>query len=89
MSAGLPCVVSDVGGNQELIEHGKNGFLYKLNEESMLPEYIKELINDRKLREQMGANNQLKARKTFSVEQMASQYINQYQTMCKSISSSV
>lgn len=81
LSAGLPCVVSDVGGNKELIEHGKNGFLYKLNEENLLPEFIKELINDRELREQMRINNQRKAMITFSVEKMASHYINQYQTM--------
>ncbi len=81
LSAGLPCVVSNVGGNKELIEHGENGFVYELNEENQLPERINQLTYDCQLRKQMKANNQQKAKTVFSVEQMLSQYINKYQAM--------
>lgn len=37
---GIPCVASYVGGVPEMLEHGKEGFLYTFNEPLMLAEYI-------------------------------------------------
>jgi glycosyltransferase involved in cell wall biosynthesis len=41
MSAGLPCVVSNIRGNVDLIKHGKGGFLCGANE---VDEYKKEAV---------------------------------------------
>jgi len=39
------CVLSDVGGNPEIIEHGKNGFLFKSNNKTDLIEKLSYVID--------------------------------------------
>jgi glycosyltransferase involved in cell wall biosynthesis len=44
MACGLPVIASNIGGNNELVVHGKNGFLFNLNEPDSLSHYILEMI---------------------------------------------
>ncbi|MGE5671976.1 MAG: glycosyltransferase family 4 protein [Fibrobacterota bacterium] len=44
MSCGLPVIASNIGGNNELVVHGKNGFLFNLTEPDTLSHYILEVI---------------------------------------------
>lgn len=37
---GTPCIASYVGGNMDMLEHNREGFLYCFNEPNMLAEYI-------------------------------------------------
>mgnify|MGYP000211398130 CR=1 FL=1 len=41
---GIPCVASYVGGVPEMLDHGKEGFLYTFNEPLMLAEYISQIF---------------------------------------------
>ena len=59
MSVGVPCVVSNVGSNQNIVEDGVNGFLAKTNEEWV--EKLSRLIDDAGLRKRVG----LAGRKTI------------------------
>jgi glycogen(starch) synthase len=54
MGAGLPIIASDVGGNNEIVHEGENGFLIKGDDIDLLAEKITLLINDAAIREQMG-----------------------------------
>lgn len=65
MSAGLPCVVSDIRGNVDLIEDG--GFLHNPNDVDRLAEAINTLVNDKHLRKSTGLTN-LEKIKRFDVE---------------------
>lgn len=53
MSVGIPCVVSDASPNRVMIEEGVNGFLAKDDDEWV--EKLSRLLNDRALRERVGA----------------------------------
>jgi glycosyltransferase involved in cell wall biosynthesis/MoaA/NifB/PqqE/SkfB family radical SAM enzyme len=43
--AGLPVVASDAGGMAELVEHGKNGYLFPLGDEEALARTLQEIVD--------------------------------------------
>ena len=49
MSIGLPAVVSDFGGNPFLIEHEKNGLVFKCNDSRELAHCIERMMFEKKL----------------------------------------
>lgn len=57
---GIPIVASDCGPYPEFVEHGKTGFLVKRDHE--WGKYLRDLVNDEGMREEMGANAKAKAR---------------------------
>lgn len=54
MGAGLPIIASDVGGNNEIVHEGENGFLIKGNNVDEIAARLVRLINDTTLRQRMG-----------------------------------
>lgn len=61
MACGLPVVATDVSGNKEVVEDGKNGLLVPPKSPHMMAEAISTLIEDEELRMKLGKN----ARKTI------------------------
>lgn len=57
MAIGNPIVATDVRGNNDLIEDGKNGFLVKLNDSQAMAEAIIKLYNSSELMQQFGVAN--------------------------------
>lgn len=66
MAAAVPPVVSDVGVNKDIVEHGKEGFVVPTPDSFY--DAISTLINNTKLRIEMGQNARKKVEKYFSVE---------------------
>ena len=54
MALGKPVVVSNVRGNRDLVKQGENGFLIELGDIDGLVSSLKKLIDDTKLRAEMG-----------------------------------
>lgn len=54
MMAGLPVIASDTGANPELVEDGKNGLLYRLNDANDLADKMLAVMKHPELLEQMG-----------------------------------
>lgn len=54
MVSGKPLVVTNVRGSRDLVKHRVNGFVVDLEDDQSLIESFVKLINDKKLREQMG-----------------------------------
>ena len=69
MAAGRPIVASRVGGIPDLVKDGQNGFLVKPSDVSDLSFAIKKLLDDKKMREEMGKKGRALA-KDYSVEKM-------------------
>ncbi|MES1038114.1 glycosyltransferase family 4 protein [Peribacillus simplex] len=67
MAAGLPCVVSNVRGNTDLIEEGKGGYLCGPDDIKGFAEAINNLVSNRELRSTMSFSNQEKI-KMYDVE---------------------
>ena len=59
MAAGLPCVASPVGVNNQIIRNGENGFLASSPE--LWYETLKALLVDKKLRMRMGEKGRQQA----------------------------
>jgi L-malate glycosyltransferase len=78
MAAGLPSVVTDVGGNRELIEHDCYGLVVPSNDCDRLSTAIARLLDDRQLAAHMGAGARQRAFAEFSVETQARRYEDFY-----------
>ena len=72
MAAGLPCVVSDVRGNADLIHNGEGGFLRKPFDHEGFAEDIALLLGDPALREQMAERNR-NIMKNYSLDAVLAQ----------------
>ncbi len=69
MAAGLPCIVSDIRGNRDLIENGKGGFLIEATDPSGFANALLKLIGDRVLRQNMSEYNKEKI-KEFDIDKI-------------------
>jgi glycosyltransferase involved in cell wall biosynthesis len=70
MMAGKPVVATSVGGNTELIQPGKTGFLVPPRDPVALAAAIQELVDDPSLAQAMGRRAHARIRQHFSVEAM-------------------
>lgn len=80
MASGLPVISSNVGGCNDLVKHGENGFIYKINEIDSLVEYMEKLINDRTLRNELSRNSR-KIAEVWSIKNCAGAYNEMYKIL--------
>ena len=66
MACGLPVIASPVGVNNEIVEHGVNGFLAETDRE--WADYLRILASDPKLRRQMGVAGRKKVESEYSLQ---------------------
>ena len=81
MAAGLPMIVTKVGGNPELVIHGKTGLLVPVGAPAQLGEAILRLARDRKQRITMGSAARKRQIQDFSLNTCISNYRNFYRTL--------
>jgi glycosyltransferase involved in cell wall biosynthesis len=77
MTLGKPVVATDVGGNQELVEDGKTGFLVSVGDAAGLAEAIIRLLKDPDMVQTMGQKAREKAVRQLGLER----YVNEYQSI--------
>lgn len=78
MATGLPCVVSNVGGNLELVDHDAEGYLFASGDEQALREHLARLCKDASLRKRLGDAGRARVEGEFSIEAMIERYENLY-----------
>ncbi len=78
---GIPAVAFDVGGNKEVIDHGKTGFLVEHGGLDEMRSKIDLLLSDRDLGERMGRKGVKRARVKFDGERMIKETVEFYQTI--------
>ncbi len=79
MAAGC-CVIATKGvGNDEVIIHGKNGYLYSPKNTQELSNMLKRYIN--KYPKQVGLNARKHSKKNFSMDKIAEMYIKAYKEL--------
>jgi glycosyltransferase involved in cell wall biosynthesis len=83
MSAGIPVIATNAGGNPELIGNNKEGFLIEPFDIEAFVERTETLLTDENLRLRMGEQAREKIRKTFSVESMVENYLESYRQLIK------
>ena len=75
MASGLPCIVSSIRGNQDLIENGMGGFLISPDDSYGFAKAINTLRDNRTLMERMSSWN-LKRIKEFDINFVKSSMLN-------------
>jgi glycosyltransferase involved in cell wall biosynthesis len=77
-AAGLPIVATRVGGNADIVAHGKTGLLVETGDASALAGALEKLVDDATLRQRMGARSRDWALKFGTVEAMGQAYMELY-----------
>ncbi|MBO1078793.1 glycosyltransferase family 4 protein [Roseomonas haemaphysalidis] len=70
LACGIPTIASDVGGNTEIVEHGRTGLLFRKGDAAELAAAIARLARDPALRARIAAEGQ-RAGGRFTFERMA------------------
>jgi glycosyltransferase involved in cell wall biosynthesis len=88
MASGIPCIVSDAGGNSELITNGINGYTFKLDNVDELAERILLLLDDEQKQKDFASKSMTKIIKQMTMETMISSYETYFdkiveQTRCR------
>lgn len=78
--SGLPCIVSDVGGNSELVTQGVNGTLFKTGNIPQITQALNDLSTDATMRHTY-ASNARKTRDAFSLSKCTSEYMSLYASL--------
>ena len=78
MAAGKPVVCSNVGGNNELIKHGLNGYLYPVGDIQQLSNYLIALLESADDRKAFGLNGQRQVVENFSMNNMINDTLKVY-----------
>jgi glycosyltransferase involved in cell wall biosynthesis len=68
MAYGLPCVVTNIDGHNEVVLHGHNGLLVTLGSAEELAEAIKYLLVSKEERERMGINGRKRVEEFFNAD---------------------
>ena len=74
MFAGRPVVASDAGGNRELVEAGRTGFIIAPEDVGALAEGLGRLVADGELRARMGWAGQQRALRRFTLERTVAEF---------------
>lgn len=78
MSAGLPIVISDVGGVRETIKHDRTGILVKENDVEGFAQQVARLIEDREFARQLGNRARSFVSNEYSIQTAVSNVFDTY-----------
>ena len=79
MAAGVPCIVSDAGGNRELLHNGDNGLVFPLDDHHELVRCIEALLADEATRKTFIDRSRRRIEEHFSIENMIAAYEGLFQ----------
>ncbi len=82
LSLEIPSVVTNVGGNPEIVTHLETGMLVESDDAAAFADAIKELNSNTNLYETMKINCRIVFKERFSVDKMISQYDDLYGEFC-------
>jgi len=78
MSLAVPCVVTDVGGNPEIVENNKTGFIVPSDDYQLLSNAIVDLLQNSNKSKTFGEDGRNKYLSNFTVSQMINKYHKLY-----------
>ena len=81
MSAGLPMIVTDVGGNPEVVLNEETGLVVPSRDVAALGEAVLRLARDPNLRIRLGGAGQLRVKQEFSAERCVDSHSSLYEEL--------
>ena len=83
MAAGLPVAATDVGGNAEIVLHGRTGLLSPRGDAAALASHLSTLLDRADLRRQFGQAARQRIRERFDQQSMHRQIVELYHTIAR------
>jgi glycosyltransferase involved in cell wall biosynthesis len=80
MASGVPCLVTGVGGNPEIVTDGETGRIVASNDNKMLAEGILDVLADQGRRIAMGKAARKRFEERFTVQKMVTEYQKVYES---------
>ena len=74
MSIGKPCIVTDAGGNPEIIKHRETGLVTANDNQKQLKEALVEISESEQMRASFSENAIARFHELFHVNKMMAQY---------------
>jgi glycosyltransferase involved in cell wall biosynthesis len=84
MASGLPVIATNVGANPELIETGKQGWLYPVHQASELVQILSRIASNPEILEPMGISARITVKQRFDFQHMAQKYAQLYENVFNS-----
>ncbi|MGK2908688.1 MAG: glycosyltransferase [Sphingobium sp.] len=81
MASGCPVVVTNVGGNPELVREGMDGFLVPRGDAKACAAALVKLLKDEAMARTMGANARARALERFDLDRTIGRYYSLYQDL--------
>jgi len=78
MATGLPCVISRVGGNPEVVEEGQSAFVVPPADHLQAADGLIALLSDQALRRNMGTRSRQIIDEKFTAERMVQGFVSLY-----------
>ena len=78
MAMGLPSVCSGIDGNLEAVDDGDTGFIFPVNDHKALSDKLLFLIQNEKLRKEMGKKARARAKERFDMRNLSLKYEELY-----------
>ena len=81
MAAGVPIVATEVGGNSEVVDHGKTGYLVPASDAEALADRVLSVLQDPRQAERLGAAAVRRAEAKYSIRAMLSKTEELYEEL--------
>ncbi|MDG5469934.1 glycosyltransferase [Deltaproteobacteria bacterium IMCC39524] len=81
LACGTPCVAFDVGGMQDMIDHGNNGYLAKAYDTDDLAKGISWVLEDENRLHGLSKSARIKVIEEFTTETVAKSYVQLYERL--------
>jgi len=78
MACGLPVVASDIPGNHDVVEHGRDGLLFTVGDAADLATHVAALLKHGPLRHILGVAARQTVERRFSLDAITERYIDLY-----------
>jgi glycosyltransferase involved in cell wall biosynthesis len=81
MASGLPVIASNVGGNGELVDQARTGFLFSSGNHEELGNLVDRYLNNLSLLNKHGSCGRQRAVNNFSIRYMMDKYVDLYEAV--------
>jgi glycosyltransferase involved in cell wall biosynthesis len=81
MATGLAVIVTQTGGNPEVVVEGQSGLLFRPGDSGRLTEHFRTLESQPGMRMDLGRNARQRVKESFSIESMVQRYAELYESV--------